>query len=254
FLVVAGAVVVPRRALHELLEGLGIAFAKQVARALPAEHGTSWIPPGRAMIGLVAGEEVEEQTRLVERPFLALASEDVPEKLPRSRAIEEMLLIWCALIGVARRNRDAIDAERHNTIEEARHALRIGAAEQRAVDIYPKAFGLGGSDRRDGTVVDPGLANRSVMHLLVAVEMHGPIELGVRPILRELFLHQQRIGADGDVFALGKRAVHDFGKLPVQQRLAASEYDHWRTAFIDGLHAVGDRKAQIQDFAGIVDA
>ena len=46
-----------------------------------------------------------------------------------SGAIEEVLLVRCALIGVARRHRDAVDAERHDAIEEIGHALGIGIAE-----------------------------------------------------------------------------------------------------------------------------
>ena len=78
------------------------------------------------MIGLVAGEEVEEQARLVERPFLAAvaAPEDVAEQLLGRRAVEEMLLVGRALIGIARRNGDAVDAERGDLVEEGGDALR----------------------------------------------------------------------------------------------------------------------------------
>ena len=66
-LVLADAVLVPVGAFHQLLEGLHIAFAEQVAGLLPAEDGAQRHRPGRAFIGLVAGEEVEEQRRLGER-------------------------------------------------------------------------------------------------------------------------------------------------------------------------------------------
>ncbi len=59
----------------------------------------------------------------------------------------------------------------------------------------------------------------------------------MRPIEIELLLHQQRVGADGDEFALGKRALDDLGKLPVQQRLAAGEHDDRRAAFVDRAEA-----------------
>ena len=73
-LVVAGAVGVPVGFFHQLLEGLGVAFAEQVAGPLPAEHGARRVAPRRAVIGLVAGEEIEEQARLAERPGLAAAA------------------------------------------------------------------------------------------------------------------------------------------------------------------------------------
>jgi hypothetical protein len=94
-LVIADAVGVPIGALHQLLEGLGVAFAEQIAGLLPAEHGAGRIAPRRAVIGLVAGQEVEEQAGLAERPSLAAvaALEDVAEQLLGGLAIEEVLLI-----------------------------------------------------------------------------------------------------------------------------------------------------------------
>src|SRR5690349_22214089 len=107
-LVVADAVSVPVSGLHQLLEGLGVAFAEQVAGLLPAEHGAGRIAPWRAVIGLVAGEEVEEQAGLAERPLLAAvaALEDVAEQLLGGLAVEEVLLVRRALVGVARRHGD----------------------------------------------------------------------------------------------------------------------------------------------------
>ena len=65
------------------------------------------------MIGLIAGEEIQEQARLEEGPFASSprAAEDVAEQLLGLRAVEEMLLVRRALIGVAGRHRDAVDAE-----------------------------------------------------------------------------------------------------------------------------------------------
>src|SRR5262244_3495418 len=68
FLVISGAVSVPIGFLHQLPEGLGIALAKQIARALPAEIVPGRVTPWSAVIRLIAGKEVEEQNRLVERP------------------------------------------------------------------------------------------------------------------------------------------------------------------------------------------
>src|SRR5579864_1167504 len=99
FLVIAGAVAVPIGRFHQLLEGLRIAFAKEVARALPAEICPRRVAPGRAVIILVAGEKIEEQPRLRERPFRAvLRAEDAAEQLLGLAAVEEMRLIGRALI------------------------------------------------------------------------------------------------------------------------------------------------------------
>src|ERR1700744_99799 len=91
FLVVAGAVAVPVGGVHELLVALGVALAEQVAGALPAEHVARRLAPGRAMVVLVAGQEVHEQRRLGELPALALAArQDVAEELLGLLAREEM--------------------------------------------------------------------------------------------------------------------------------------------------------------------
>src|SRR5581483_4855107 len=106
-------------------------LADEIAGLLPAEHGAGRIAPGRAMIGLVAGEEIEEQVGLAERPFLAAlaALEDVAEELLRRLAVEEVLLVRRTLISVAGRHGDAVNADRHHVIEKLRHPLRIGVVE-----------------------------------------------------------------------------------------------------------------------------
>src|SRR4029079_4478770 len=107
------AVGIPVGGLHQLLEGLGVALAHEVAGLLPAEHGAGRIAPRRAVIGLVAGQEVEEQAGLAERPFLAAvaALEDVAEQLLGGLPVEEVLLVGRTLIGVARRYGDAVDSK-----------------------------------------------------------------------------------------------------------------------------------------------
>src|SRR6185312_2881684 len=102
FLVIAGAVGIPIGLAHQLGEGLGIALAEQIARALPAEIVARRVAPGRAVVALVAGEEVEEQRGLAERPVLAAvaALEDAAEQLLGLAPIEEMRLVGRALIGI----------------------------------------------------------------------------------------------------------------------------------------------------------
>src|SRR5712691_5868406 len=74
FLVLAGAVGIPVRGLHQLAERLGVALAQEVARLLPAENVARRHAPGRAVIGLVAGKEIQEQAGMNEGPALALAA------------------------------------------------------------------------------------------------------------------------------------------------------------------------------------
>ena len=81
FFVIAGAIGVPIGFLHQLLEGGRIAFAEQIAGPLPAEDRASGIAPGRAVIGSIAGEKVEEKLRLEEGPRLAALAQrkNLPE-------------------------------------------------------------------------------------------------------------------------------------------------------------------------------
>src|SRR6476469_10238104 len=103
FLVIAGAVGIPVGLFHQLLEGLGVAFAQQVTGPLPAEDGAGRIAPRRAVVTLVAGQEVEEQAGLAERPLFAApaAAEDVAEQVLGAVAVEEVLLVGRALVDVA---------------------------------------------------------------------------------------------------------------------------------------------------------
>ena len=253
-LVAAGAVGVPVRRVHQLLEGLHVTFAEQVAGTLPAEHGARRIAPGRALIGLVAGEEVEEQRGLEERPALVLAErQDVAEQLLRRLPVEEVLLIGCALVGVARRNGDALDAQSLHLVEEGGRAPGIGIVEQRAIDGDAKTLGLGRLDGRNRPVVDARLADRLVVHLLVAVEMDRPVEVAIGLVAIDVFFQQQRIGADGHELAARDGAFDDLRQFLVQQRLAAGDDDDRGAAFVDRAEAVGQRQPLVEDLVGIVD-
>src|SRR3981189_3308720 len=105
FLVLAGAVAFPVRRLHQFLEGLGIALAEQITGLLPAENVACRHAPWGAFVVLIAREEIQEQAGMHEIPVLALAErEDVAEQLLGLGAVEEVLLVRRALIGVARRH------------------------------------------------------------------------------------------------------------------------------------------------------
>src|SRR5262249_39708716 len=92
-LIVTGAVGIPVGRFHQLAEGAHVAFAHEIPGALPAEHRASRITPRRAAVFLIAGEEIEEQARLAERPGAPAAStaEDVAEQPLGRFAIEKML-------------------------------------------------------------------------------------------------------------------------------------------------------------------
>ncbi|KOS92276.1 hypothetical protein DM53_4518 [Burkholderia mallei] len=253
--VVADAVVVPVGRFHQLLEGLHVTFADQVARLLPAEHRARRVAPRRALVRLVAGEEIEEQRRLAERPALAAfaALEDFAEQVLRLVAVQEVLLIRRALVRVARRHGDAVDADRPQRIEELRDAFGERIVEQRAVDVHAEAAALRFADRRDGLVVHAFLRHRVIVHLPVAVEMDRPDEVRARRVIVHLLFHQQRVRAQVDELLALHDALDDFRHFLVQQRLAARDRHHGRAALVDGLQAFLDGQALVQNRIRIVD-
>src|SRR4029078_13683195 len=177
--------------------------------------GPSWIAPRRAVVALVPREKVEEQAGLAERPFrLARTSlEQVAEELLGLAAVEEVLLVGCTLIGVTRRHRDAINAPLGNSVKEGSDAISLRGVEQSAIDVDAEAPLLGVLERRHRPVVCAGLADRVIVHLLVAVEMYRPGEEGARLVLRQLLVHQQCIGAQVDALLGWEDAAHDFRHL-----------------------------------------
>src|SRR6476659_10073132 len=90
--VVARAVGIPVRFFHQLTKRPRIAFAQQIAGALPAEHVPRRVAPRRTAVLLVACEEIQEQAGLAERPGFAAATaaEDVAEERLRLCAAQEM--------------------------------------------------------------------------------------------------------------------------------------------------------------------
>ncbi len=152
--------------------------------------------------------------------------QDVAEQLLGLLPGQEMRLVRRALIGVARRRHDPVHAHRHHLVEEAGHALGLGAVEQGAVDADAEAARLRLADRRDGPVVHALLADRPVVHLAVAVQVHVPAEIGVRLVLLHLLLEQQRVRAEIDELLARQDALDDLRHLLVQQRLAAGDRHH----------------------------
>src|SRR5437762_12868561 len=94
-LVIPGSVRVPIRLFHQRAKGFRIAFAQQVAGTLPSEDVSGRVAPRRAAVTAVAGEEVEKQARLAERPCAcaATSTEDRAEKFFGSRSREEVRLV-----------------------------------------------------------------------------------------------------------------------------------------------------------------
>src|SRR5260370_30696590 len=148
FFVGTGTVGLPIGGLHQLRERLGVAFAQEVARLLPAENVARGHSRRCAMVGVVAGEEIQEQGRMDEVPALALAvGEDLEEQLLGLAAIEEVILVGRPFIGIAGRDRHAYP-ELLRQVEEGGDVLGGMPVEDRGIDVDPKAPGLCGLANR----------------------------------------------------------------------------------------------------------
>ena len=134
-------------------------------------------------------------------------------------------------------------------------AIRSGSALLNSVQLMlqRKSARLGRLDGGDGAVVGAGLAHRSVVVFLVAVEMDRPDEIRTRLVVLHPLFHQQRVGAQVDELPARDDALDDGRQFLVQQRLAARDRHHRRAAFVDRVQGVLDRDALIQDFVGIID-
>src|ERR1700731_5355544 len=104
---------------------------------------------------------------------------------------------------------------------------------------------LGELQGLEGMDVDTGLTDRTVMHFRVAIEVNRPVEVAVRRVAVEVFRKKKRVGADGHEFASGDRALHNLGKILMQQRLAAGDHHDRRAAFVDRREAVSKRQALV---------
>ena len=91
------------------------------------------MPQGVQAIIALAHQELQEQRRHVEFPFLLAIRQDRAEQPPRARASQEVLLVGSLVVGISRREHHALDAEIHHLVEEGAHALGIGAVEQSGV-------------------------------------------------------------------------------------------------------------------------
>src|SRR6185437_8711018 len=167
--VAAHAVLVPRGVFHQGLEAARMPFVgEQVTRPLPTEEVVGWSAPRCALIGLIARQEIQEQPGVIERPARARAAqprtppalEYLAEQALAGAAPEEDILPRRVVVAVAGRDGDAFDTERHRLIEEGRHVVGILAAEERAVDGDPEAFGARELDRRDRFVEHALLTDR----------------------------------------------------------------------------------------------
>ncbi len=152
----------------------------EVTRPLPAEDVVGRVAPGRALIGLIAGQEVEKQARVIESPAppaLPAAPEDLAKQALARGASEEYVVTRSVLVVIAGRDRDPLDTESRGEIEEPRDFIGFLAGKQRAVDGHAEIPFAQQANGRDRLVEYAGLAHGAVVVLPIAVEMDGECQV-----------------------------------------------------------------------------
>ena len=181
-----------------------------------------------------------------EIPVLALAErEHVAEQLLGLGAVEEVLLVRRALIGIARRHGNA-DAEFRREVEELGDLLRRVPVEDGGIDVDREALGLGGLDRRDRAIERALLRDGLVVMVFQTVQMHREKQIWRRFEQVELLFQQQRVGAQRHEFLPRHQTADDFADFLVDQRLAAGDRHHRRAAFVGGIPAFLRRHAAVR--------
>src|SRR5271168_5116342 len=193
--VATGAIAVPVRRLHKLLERCCVTLAEEIAGLLPTEHVARGHAPGRAMILLITRQEVQIQWRVREPPPAALApGEQGAEEFLRLWPDEEMLLVRRPLVSVTRGNRHA-NAQFRGPVEESGDIVGSMAVENRGIDVDLKTGRFRGFDRRDRDVVYSRLRHRLVVVFLQAVEMNAEEQVARRFEQMQLLLQQKGVRA-----------------------------------------------------------
>ena len=248
-----GAVLVPLGFVQQLLERVGVAVGEKVAGFLPAEDVVRGHAPGRAGVVALAHQILEEKRRLVEDPALAAIAEDLAEETLGFGFAEEVLLVGGFVVTVAGREHHAFDAEGHHLVEEGADGLGVGAVEQRRVGRDPEAAFHRFADSFDGDVVAALAADGEVVVLFLAVHVDGEGEIFAGREEVDLFLEQQGVGAEVDVFLAGDEAFDDLADVGVEEGLAAGDGDHGGAALVGGFEAFFGRELFLEDVGGVLD-
>src|SRR6266446_5721456 len=90
-----------------------------------------------------------------------------------------------------------------------------------------------------------------IFAIAVEIDRPGEIRTGLEQV--NLFLEEQGVGAEIDKFLLGHDKRGDLIDVAVQQRLAAGENHDRGATLIDGIEALFDAQALIEDRVRVVD-
>ena len=247
--VLARLPVLPVGLVPELVPGLVVLLADQVAGALPAQRRAGDRRPRRAVVVALAGGELEEHRRRGDAVLLR-DLEHALELLVDVLARQEDVVLD-RLVLVARRDQHAVDRDLGELAAQLLHLVDVGFLEDRGVGGGVVAAALRLADHRQRLLVDPVLGADVVVGLLEAVEVDVDGQALVRRDDAEhLLVEQQRVGAEVDVAPALDDAGDQLGQLRVDGRLAAADRDRGRAALLHRLQARFDRHA-VLELAGV---
>ena len=182
-----------------------------------------------------------------------VGGEDLAKERSGFFALEEVGLIRCPVVAVARRNLHSVNAQLCEEIEKLMHLRRVGSLEDGGVGIDLEAFYFGGFDSADGFVENAATIDAFVMPLAHPVEMNHEGEIGRRREFIKGFFEQETVGAEIHVFFAIDQSSDNFTNLRVKQRFSAWNRDDRGTALVYRRKTLFRREVLLEDFGGMLD-
>ena len=105
----------------------------------------------------------------------------------------------------------------------------------------------------DGQVVASLAANGKIVVFFLPVHVHGKCQVLAGLEKMQLFLQQERIGAEIDVFLARDQALDDLVNLRVHQGLAAGDRNHRCAALVHRFEAIFGTQIRFQNVRRILD-
>ena len=246
-------VLLPRSIFHQLFKGGYIAVLEKVAGLLPTKDVEGGVTPRSAVVIHIALKEFEEVGRKIKFPRFFAVVEDFLEQFLGAFATEEVLLIRCFLVAVARRKHHALHLELHHFIEKFSDAGGVGSLEESGVGGDTEPAGDGLFNAFESGFVGTIATNGGVMFGLQAIHVDAKGEILGRFKKIDLSFEKEGVGAEINIFFPGNESIDDFIDLGMDERFTARYGDHGGAALIRGRPALFGGQAFIENVVGVLD-
>src|ERR1700728_3196679 len=149
-----------------------------------------------------------------------------------------MLLIGSLVVGISRRDHHALNTSYHQLVEVRTNTVRIGAIEQRSIRRHAETGSHSNPHALHRNVVTTLAAHREIMMLTLPIHMHLERKILARLEQVQLLLQQKSVRAHVDILLPRHQSGNDLRHLWMQQRLAARNRNHRRSALFYSLEAI----------------